>query len=305
MARDPLIGAVMGMPQSKRRARRRYDLALNAQGVEMRLPSMPRINLGWRLVSFSLVALMAVLVYQFWEYPTYRVKNAEVSGLSRVSSSDVNAVLKISDDPIFNVDPLAMELELQDAFPEFSSVAAAVEWPNTVVISVTERIPVLVWRQDGRTELVDAEGLSFPLRDGASEMGLPVVEAEDSPPPSGAVLQALSPDLETDEDAGEIDADAQPQEANIKFPILDPDMVAAILTLAQEAPQGALIQYNSEHGFSWRDPGEFDVYFGDGQDMQMKLLVFEAIYKHLDAADTRPSTISVEYVHAPYYRLQP
>ena len=85
MTRDPMVNAVMGKKKPKRRSRRRYDLALNAQGVEMRLPSLPRIRPGWRLFSFSLIALMAVLLYQFWEYPMYQVEAAQVSGLRRLT----------------------------------------------------------------------------------------------------------------------------------------------------------------------------------------------------------------------------
>lgn len=306
MARNPFSNVGMAKQKRIRTARRRYDLALNAQGVEMRLPSLPRVRPGWRLVSFSLIALMAVLLYQFWEYPAYRVEAAEVSGLQRISRSDVNSVLQVSGEQIFTIDELAIQQELQEAFPEFSAVAVSVDLPQTLVITVTERVPALIWQQDDHAQLIDQEGLSFPLRDGSDKFGLPVVEAEDPPPVvPAAELTMPFPALQVDSDAEEMSTDEQLAEAAERFPVLSPDMVEAILTLAEHAPSGAKIQYNNEHGFYWRDPGDWVVYFGNEQDVPMKLLVYEAIYAYLDKQDTLPSVISVEYVHAPYYRLEP
>jgi cell division septal protein FtsQ len=307
MARDPLVGMLMGKSQRGRRARRRYDLALNTQGVEMQLPSLPRVRLGWRLFALSLVALMGVLLYQFWNEPTYQVGDVQISGLRRVSRSDVNDAIEVIGEPIFTIDHLALEQQLPEDFPEFSAVAVSLEFPDTVFITVTERVPVLAWSQDGDTQLVDESGLPFPLRNEASESRLPVVEAEDAPPlVPAADLPVPSPALLLDEERDEIEeSDEQQMKSTEQFPLLSPEMVSAILTLAERAPQGAVLRYSTEHGLYWRDPGEWEVYFGDGREMQMKLLVYDAIYTHLDAIDTRPSVISVEYVHAPYYRLGP
>ena len=306
MARNPFMNVVMARPKRARNTRRRYDLALNTQGVEMRLPALPRMRPGWRLLSFALIALMAVLLYQFWEFPAYRVEAAKISGLKRISKGEVNKTLKVSGEPIFAIDELAIERELQEAFPEFSEVTVAVDFPQTVLITVTERVPVLIWQQDGHSELIDEGGLAFPLREGAYEAGLPVVEAEDSPPPVPAsAIQVPSPVLQLDDDQEELEDGEQLQQAAESFPILSPEMVEAILSLAKQAPVDATIRYNKQNGLHWRDPGEWEVHFGDDQDIPMKLVVYKAIYDHLDREDTRPSVISVKYVHAPFYRLEP
>ena len=51
------------------------------------------------------------------------------------------------------------------------------------MITVTERVPVLIWQQDGRSILVDAEGMTFQARDEAAWERLPVIEAAGDPPP--------------------------------------------------------------------------------------------------------------------------
>ncbi len=42
--------------------RRRYDIALNVPGAEIRLPSMPRVQVGWRLISGLIAAAMLAVL---------------------------------------------------------------------------------------------------------------------------------------------------------------------------------------------------------------------------------------------------
>jgi hypothetical protein len=63
--------------------------------------------------------------------------------------------------------------------------------------------------------------------------------------------------------------------------------------------------YSHEHGLGWKDGRGWEVYFGtDIQDIDMKLQVYKAILKEIKKKDVRPIFISVEFVHAPYYRLE-
>ncbi len=187
-------GAVPGPTNTKRKRskiRRRYDVALGVPGAEMRLPSLPQVRIGWRLVSVVMVALLGGLLYYLWTSPLYRVQAVEVGGISRVTSSEVNAALNIADQPIFTLDASQMQEKLTNAFPEFSAVSVQVEMPATVAVTVTERIPVLIWHQGSQTELVDAEGVAFQTRGEAADAGLPVVEAKSAPSesdPTGASI---------------------------------------------------------------------------------------------------------------------
>ena len=42
--------------------RRRYDVTLDNQGTEMRLPALPRVRVGWRVISLALVALLGYVL---------------------------------------------------------------------------------------------------------------------------------------------------------------------------------------------------------------------------------------------------
>lgn len=268
-------------PRSKTKPRRRYDVALNMPGVEMRLPSIPQIAIGWRLVSFLLVAALGMLLYHLWNSPQYRIQNARVIGLQRLTSQDVNAVLNVRDERIFAVDPAILEKKLLQAFPEFSKAAVKVNLPGEVTVRVEERQPILTWRQDGRTILVDANGFSFPTRDENAVLPAVVVEAHGAPP--AQEVQAENPTLEQ---------------------FMPVEMVSAILSMSAQVPQGTLISYDPQRGLGWKDVQGWEVYFGDTRNMDMKLRLYRAILEKLDKDDIMPALISVEHVHLPYYRLE-
>jgi len=81
--------------------------------------------------------------------------------------------------------------------------------------------------------------------------------------------------------------------------------VPAILGISQQMPSGAQLLFDPLHGYGWKDRGGWEVYLGSIEEMHTKLLVYEAIRKHIKKTDARPSLISVELAHAPYYRLEP
>lgn len=277
-------GDVAGLSSSFRRqkkTRRRYDFALRAPGAEVSLPALPRIQVGWRLVSGLMVAALSVLLYYLWTLPIFQVVNAEVSGLSRLNSRDINTVLNVANQPIFTLDAIRMEQKITGAFPEFSDVDVTLGMPNVVRVDVVERLPLLRWHQEGRTTLVDANGYAFPER-ALEEKGPSVVVEALSTPPAIPV--------------GEI--------KDVPMQFLSVDMVSAILSINAQLPAGATLIYDAQHGLGWREKQGWSVYFGDARDVNMKLNVYKALLKKLKKEDISPSLISVEYVHAPYYRLE-
>ena len=63
--------------------------------------------------------------------------------------------------------------------------------------------------------------------------------------------------------------------------------------------------YTENRGLGWQDPQGWDVFFGaDLNDIEMKLLVYDAIVAYVLREGIQPELISVEFVHAPYYRLE-
>jgi hypothetical protein len=251
-----------------------------------------------------LAAMLIGVLFYVWNSTVFRISEPEVLGLKRITNQDVNAVLEIEDQPIFAMDPTQMELDLKNAFPEFSTVAIKVSLPATVVVSVTERTPVLIWKQGGRSVLVDAEGISFPIREGSAAGTYPTVEASSSPPliDPDAILKTVAQDVTADTISQAQAPVIEKKEVPDHF--MTPEMVFAILTLANQAPQKTPLLYNATHGLGWKDGRGWDVYFGDSRDIEMKLRVYKTIVKQLKNEGLQPILISVEFVHSPYYRLE-
>jgi cell division septal protein FtsQ len=233
------------------------------------------------MLSALLTASLAFLLYYFWNSSTFRVDAAEIVGLQRLNSRDVNTVLNVSGEAVFALDPQMIIQQAKEAFPEFSTISVEIALPRSVVVTVEERVPILTWRQDGRTVLVDAKGVSFPMRDMAGAAPALVVDAFSAPP-----MQQLS---ET----------ADP--AQMQF--MPVEMVSAILSMSAQAPKGTPLIYDAKHGLGWKDK-TWEVYFGDMRDMDMKLRIYRAMVKQFERDGVQPELISVEFPHAPYYRLE-
>lgn len=292
------------------KSRRLYNVSLNAPGAEMRLPSLPRLGLSWRFASFSLLAFLAGVLYYFWTAPNFQVSQAQISGLQRITSADVHKALALSDRPVFTLDAGQIQQQLLVAFPEFSQVATQIELPNTLAITVTERLPVLVWHQEGASKLVDADGMTFPARDESAFTAYPVIEAAGDPP----VLPGASTGTpDSIMDLQQVITGSLALGLPVKgqaTPFLAPETVTALLQIVDQAPNGATIIYEPAHGFGWLDRRGWKVFLGqiapgDPAQIEAKLQVYRAILDQVKAAGAKPAMISVEYLHVPYYQLEP
>jgi len=218
----------------------------------------------------------------------FQVGEVELNGLQRLSSLDVNTVLDVSGERIFTLNPGQLEKKLIEAFPEFSSVSVKIVFPSQVLATVEERSPILAWKQDGRTQLIDANGVAFPQRTLAEITPAIVVEASSSPP--GAV--------ETTEN---VNVESGMPTATQLLPV---EMVSGIISMSAVAPQNTPLVFDKEHGLGWKDTQGWDVFFGDIRDIDSKLRIYQALIMQLAKEKVNPVLISVEYLHTPYYRLE-
>ena len=282
--RGELAAPFSGNPRKDSHGRRRFDIALNGQGAEMRLPSIPRITIGWRFLSAFLVGALGFLIYLFWTAPIFNVDSIQVKGISRLSNEELNAVADVIGKSIIFVDPEKVEQDLNAAFPELENISVETEVPNKVLVSLVERKPVLVWQQDGQTFWIDQDGMAY----------LPHGDAAPSIKVQGSALITTSAIGREDL----VDGESQDQ----KIPV---ELVDAILALSQVLPENSPLTYDELHGLGWFDPRGWQVYFGkDGQDMELKWKVYWKTFKRLKNAGIIPAVISVEHLHAPYYRLE-
>ncbi len=272
--------------KKKKRVKRRYDVALPTPGVEVRLPALPTVQFGWRLLSFLLVLLLGAALYYVFNSPTYRVHNVQIDGLARFSTETISRSMLVHNEQIFSVEPEKLEDRIVDTFPGIVFASVRIGFPARVEVEIEEREPILIWEQGTTTQWVDAQGISFPQRGEADNLVRVVATAS---PPAPIVLEEES----TDEGINALQV------------LMFPETVESILSLSEHVPDGSPIVFNNPHGFGWHDPRGWVVYFGvqtASEEMEMKLAMYDAAVKRLKGEGIKPAMISVEYLHAPYYR---
>ena len=282
LMRGTIASLPMATPRRSVKTGRRVDVPLGIPGAEIRLPSIPQIQVGWRLASAILSLTLVALLYLLWTAPVFRIDSVNIQGLQRISAREVLIELNLENHPIFTVDPQTLREQIITQFPEFRSVEVSLRFPNKVTVQVEERKPIFVWKQDERTLLVDAEGVAFPLRSENASLPKLVVEASNFPQP-------IQPELQNE----------------LREPLLPIELVSSILSISAQIPDGAVLFYDGERGLGWRDPRGWTVYVGESKDLGLKMKIYELMVKKIiKKEEQKPVLISIEYVHAPYYRLE-
>ena len=145
--------------------RRRRDLALpGSQGAEIRLPALPAVRIGPRLVSFAMLGCWVLIVQGVWVQPGFKVDQLEVIGLETLQESQIASKVDLAGVHVFTLDPAAIEARLK-SYPEVDTAEVKIRWPNTVIIEVQERLPVIEWDDGGRTWWLSASGVASLQRE--------------------------------------------------------------------------------------------------------------------------------------------
>jgi cell division septal protein FtsQ len=187
--------------------------------------------------------------------------------------------MNIAGQPVFLLNPSDLETRLRLNYPELVSVQVNISLPNLVTVNMTERKPLIRWEQGGGYTWIADDGVAFKPRGEIAE--LISVVAESAPPAGGSAADPLNP-----------------------APFIPVDMVQALKGLAGHVPPGQSILYDARMGFGWDDPRGWRVYFGvSGNDVELKMRVYEAMVNSLTQRGIRPAMINVTYPTAPYYRM--
>jgi hypothetical protein len=209
------------------------------------------------------------------------VNNAQIIGNQRIPADEINAALELNGRPVFLQTPARIRERALLAYPELASVEVTVDFPNIVTVNVIERQPVIQWQQDGGYAWVDETGTAFRPRGEAQ--GLIVLQALGAPP----VITVLEPD------------------PLVPAPFISDDTVKAIMALAPFVPAGTPILYDPATGLSWTDGRGWQAVFGTGgNDMEVKVRVYQAMVDWLSQRGIRPILINVAYPDAPFYRVE-
>jgi hypothetical protein len=253
------------------------------QQPKARKISLKGMNLGWRLLSLVLAGVLSYAIYFMWTSPIFKVASPVVSGNVRVSSAEFINAMAVEGKPAFTVVPSEVHATLLNTFPELVSADLKFIFPNRVDLEVTEREPVLIWKQGGQTLWIDLFGIPMMPRGEAGNWY--VVTA-------------------TGDAVGPVAIDPVNHPGQYK-PVAGTDLILMILNLANMTPSGTAIAYDPRYGLGWNDPQGWKVYFGFNMDgLDSKVAQYAGIVTNLNNQGIQPKIISVQYPYAPFYRLE-
>ncbi len=271
------------------RPRRQFAFSMGTSGVEMLTPSIPVFKPGWRLLSAVTTVLFTCLLILLTNLSDFHVQQPVMLGFERVSASDLEAALLLNGEPIFALNPKEITTQIQSTFPELTNIEVHVNFPANVIISVTERTPVIAWEYEESTLWVDAEGYIFPPR---GDLLVPLtIMAEDAPP----LLQLPIEDTAT----------VNKEETLTEPSRVKTEVLLAAQKLSEHLGTGAVIVYSGTQGLGWSDPRGWKVYIGSTlNNLDVKVNVYSTLVDRLIAEGTQPSVVNLEFLDAPYYRLE-
>ena len=303
--RGTTFGTPIHRQSSKRTPRRQFYLTMDqAAGTELRLPAIRWVNPGWRLLS-GLIFLFAIVgAFSMWNSPFFQIQSVEVTGLQRLTADEVNALLRLENLAVIEIDPLEIKDLMAQTYPDLINVRVSVSMPNVVSIFAEERMPILAFQNGDQLTWADAEGVLFPARGDAGPL-LTVYTDGDLP------LAPIIPDLahmtgeEAGAEEGEAAAEAVKQAAVTAPRKIDPALLEAAQGLSQLLPPETQLVYSASEGVGWTDGNGWQVYIGrDLANFEEKYLMYQGIAGNLSNQGLSPSMVSVEHLNAPYYRLE-
>lgn len=281
-------------------ATRKVYYAHAGDGVEIRLPSLPMLQMNWQIGAAALAVILLVLVLLLTNLDVFQAKLVEVNGIERVSAADIQAVVDNNNRSIFTLDRQKTINAIEVAFPELTHISLKVAFPNKVVLTVQERQPILAWVSGDSTQWLSADGVIMPVRGDAG--ALPTIQSSVSAPsttPDAKVSSAIAFAEAVIEQKSNADNPAE----TIKH--IDPEILAAAISLSAQMPQGGSLIYDPVSGMGWNDPRGWQAYFGvDFSNLQFKQVEYETIVDRLSNLGITPTVISVAFADAPYYRTE-
>ena len=266
---------------------------LKKKGAELQIPAMPNIQLGWRLISGAVFLLSFAVLISFTTLSTFKISTVNLKGAQRLSPEMLLSRVDLVGTSIIKVVPSEVQTSVEEGFPVIKSARVSISLPAGVTIQVEERDPLILWEQENTSYWIDAEGVMFPIF-GEAEIAQTVI-ATSNPPEAPEVFTP-----EVDDETGEIS-----HLLEFREPRTTPEFVEAVLSLKEVIPEDTALQYDPQFGLGWQDPNGWLVYFGqDTNNLEVKLAEYQTIMAALEKENIIPTMISLEFLHAPYYRLE-
>lgn len=144
----------------------------------------PSRDRRWRLVALGVIVL-ALVTSPWWgraalrRMAFFRVRNVEIVGARYLQASDVVARLAVDTTASVWDDVGPLEARVR-SHPQVAAVEIGRRLPGTLVVRVTENLPVALVPSRGGFQAVDARGRPLPIDPSRSNVDLPIVAQRDT-----------------------------------------------------------------------------------------------------------------------------
>jgi len=259
-------------------------------------------RVGWRLLSFLLAGAFSFAIFTAWQSPDYMVSIVRIEGLQRLPENYVLDTLDIYGVHIFTLEPEGISHLIYQHFPELRDIQVKLSLPAQVSIHVVERQPMIAWQLKDNLFWIDSEGYLIPARGEVNHMLTIQADAL----PSYRLIgkeDASTENVIRDKPKFKIYMDDLVFFSTPKQ--IDGNLLTAILQLNAWMPDESMLLYQEKRGIGWTDIRGWDVFVGSKlENINDKMLMYETIVRKLEEQGIQPSIVSVEFLHAPYYRLE-
>lgn len=279
---------------------RRVQYKVASNGVETRMFTLPTFHFNWQWVSGILSVVFIAVALLFTNLTVFQVNSISIDGLKRLTPEDLAPVIQKHVSSIFMVNRNDLVESLSFAFPELTIQSLRTALPSSLKITVTERQPILSWTSGDSSLWVDAEGVVFPPRGDSGS--ILYIYSNDAMPLTRSTPIPTDPLNYLNIALDRAEKKLTPEEA-LKH--MDPAVIKAAIDFSTQMPEGSALVYDSVSGMGWKDSRGWTVYFGSTlEHMAFKQSEYQAIVDRLASLGITPTTISVEYADAPYYRTE-
>lgn len=261
------------VPETARKRRQRNQ----APRLQLPTAALKRVLFSARWISLSLLAICGLSLYLIGTDANFYLTHIPVAGVASIPPAEIVAASGLGGAHIFSIDPTDAATAIT-RLPGVISATVTIEWPNQVKIDIQEDTPVAVWIQDGQQFWINRNGQLTTARQELP--GLLQIESE--------VVSGEEANQSEDTPIAPVDFISQ-------------GVVDGALQLRQLRPNIERLYYRPAGGLSYRDGRGWQAYFGVGNDMDQKLVVYETLVNDLLQRGLIPVYISVSNKEKPYY----
>lgn len=313
LVRNTTFGTPVRQRVATTNPRKQYYVPLASPGTELRLPALPTLRPGPRGLSGLIVICALVGICTMLFSPLFTVDKIDVSGTKRLTQANIGAALNIQNLSIIELDAKDLRAALLTTYPIIDNASVSISLPNNIQVSVTERQPVLDWKVGDNNLWADKKGVLFqpagdnpPLLTIVSDAQPPLYISPEAQKALQDAAQTASTNTTIPQVLNKIDsATLKIQQPKGETDRIDPVLLTTAQKLAAHLPAGTTLAYSATSGLGWKDAGGWDVYIGTNlSDFDQKFALYQSISEQLAGQGITPALISVEFLNAPYYRLE-